>query len=663
MPVRPGRGGGGGTGGGVIYVDALPDPAAAKPSATYGRISDSPVSLWRITPDAQGTIATFADARGRYKGAHAANPAAPTDVGDYYINTNLEHFRVANAGGTAWVNPTTAIADYFPADHLWLRGDGSDGGEGFYDSDQEALDYLDSTGVNFNVAHVFYNRTEGELRSITGFMHAALRWEGVSSGTGPVPGAPGRDGTNGTDGTDGDDSTVPGPRGFIGRPGTPGGEGTATPPTIIVNGIAYTAHGDVTVSSWRDYDMLQFIFYDSSNYFPALAIATSALKLANAASKQALLAFEQNTSMNVHSTDDSDNISITFHNSGPAVGADSTMTVIGWFTGTVTAGGGGGVTKATVDPFIAAYARVPASGSIPDALVPATLARDTEVATAITNLIGGADAAYDTLGELAGQLISGITLNGTTLTVTRVGGTSFTVALAGLMGGGLTQAQVEALIQAALTAATTGNTETGISVVHNADGTTDYVVTAGGGLSLATVLAAIMGGTGVTVDRSVDGQITINSDATTTSDGVLVQAGSTYDAATGTLTLARSLGSDVVIPGFGTAVQPTHTEQYLAGKATQDFDTTDFTGAMGVAYAAGSHIATMPASVVGNVFAAVARISTDLEPTYADVNAQGINQFSDFTKQVAEIAIAGDMYEVWVSDYAVFIAGDQVEFR
>ena len=68
-------------------------------------------------------------------------------------------------------------------------------------------------------------------------------------------------------------------------------------------------------------------------------------------------------------------------------------------------------------------------------------------------------------------------------------------------------------------------------------------------------------------------------------------------------------------------------------------------------------------AVVGNVFAGVARISTDPEPNYTDVNGQGINQFSDFTKQLAEIDINGDMYEVWISDYAVFVTGDTVEFR
>ena len=43
---------------------------------------------------------------------------------------------------------------------------------------------------------------------------------------------------------------------------------------------------------------------------------------------------------------------------------------------------------------------------------------------------------------------------------------------------GLTETQINVLIQAALEAAVTGNTETGINVTHNADGTVDFVVAA-----------------------------------------------------------------------------------------------------------------------------------------------------------------------------------------
>ena len=112
--------------------------------------------------------------------------------------------------------------------------------------------------------------------------------------------------------------------------------------------------------------------------------------------------------------------------------------------------------------------------------------------------------------------------------------------------------------------------------------------------------------------------------------------------------------------GGGTA--PTHTDQYLAGKSTRTFAPSDFTGAQGVAYGDTSHTATLP-TITGNVFGGVARLSSDPTPTFADVNGTGLNQFNDFTLQAGTITIGVDTYDVYVSDYAVFVTGDQVEFR
>ena len=117
----------------------------------------------------------------------------------------------------------------------------------------------------------------------------------------------------------------------------------------------------------------------------------------------------------------------------------------------------------------------------------------------------------------------------------------------------------------------------------------------------------------------------------------------------------------VTIAGGG-GNTPTHTEQYLAGKATNAFVAADFTGAAGVAYGAGEHTATMPA-VAGNVYGGVARLSTDPAPVFADVNGTGTNQISDFTQQAGTVEIGGADYDIWVSDYAVFASGDEVEFR
>ena len=107
-----------------------------------------------------------------------------------------------------------------------------------------------------------------------------------------------------------------------------------------------TAHGAVTVGSWRDYDVLQFIYFDGNSYYPAISFATSALELANAAGNLMRLSFEQNTSLDIHSTDGSDDITVDFHNSGPVVGANSTMTVLGWFAGSNGADGSAGAAGA-----------------------------------------------------------------------------------------------------------------------------------------------------------------------------------------------------------------------------------------------------------------------------------------------------------------------------
>ena len=126
--------------------------------------------------------------------------------------------------------------------------------------------------------------------------------------------------------------------------------------------------------------------------------------------------------------------------------------------------------------------------------------------------------------------------------------------------------------------------------------------------------------------------------------------------------------ADFVTKGYADAnyssggIAPTHTSQYLAGKATNVFAAADFTSVRGVAYADGSHTAVLPTQA-GNVYGAVARLSTDPTPTHADVNGSGFNEFTDFTLQAGTIDIAGSAYDVYVSNYAVFATGDSVEFR
>ena len=134
-----------------------------------------------------------------------------------------------------------------------------------------------------------------------------------------------------------------------------------------------------------------------------------------------------------------------------------------------------------------------------------------------------------------------------------------------------------------------------------------------------------------------------------------------------TLTFIRNDGSTVTIdvPAMVTVLPPppaTHTDQYLAGKATKPFTAGDFTGAQGVAFADGVHTAIMP-TVTGNVFGAVARLASDNAPVYADLNSSGLNELTDFTIQVGGLDIGGDAYVIYVSNYAVFGTGDSVIFR
>ena len=187
----------------------------------------------------------------------------------------------------------------------------------------ERLNWIEIGGATIQRRNAAGNAWENVTAAIRGPAGAASTVPGPAGAEGAASMVPGPAGPA---------STVPGPIGPTGAPGTPGGTGTTTPPTTIVNAIAYTQHGAVTVGSWRDYDVLQFIF-DNGNYYPAVPITTAALRLANSVATQALLSFEQNTSLNAYSTDDSDDITISFHNSGPPFNTNSSMTVLGWFAG------------------------------------------------------------------------------------------------------------------------------------------------------------------------------------------------------------------------------------------------------------------------------------------------------------------------------------------
>lgn len=82
---------------------------------------------------------------------------------------------------------------------------------------------------------------------------------------------------------------------------------------------------------------------------------------------------------------------------------------------------------------------------------------------------------------------------------------------ANVPAAGVTENRVNQLIQAFFAAAVTGNTETNIAVTFDlATNKLNFVAQGGGGANLATVLAAILGGNNIDIDRSVASQITIN---------------------------------------------------------------------------------------------------------------------------------------------------------
>ena len=170
---------------------------------------------------------------------------------------------------------------------------------------------------------------------------------------------------------------------------------------------------------------------------------------------------------------------------------------------------GPGPTDAQITAQIKPYAVIggPLAG---DADIAAVIARDTEVAAAVANLRAGVAAAYDTLDELADALVQTVSVRNGMIVLTRMDGSEVTGDATALAR---TDTQINALIQAALQAAVVGNTETGISVTYNADGTLDFVVTGGGGggVTLAQALAAVLAGTGIAIDRSTPNEITISS--------------------------------------------------------------------------------------------------------------------------------------------------------
>ena len=108
---------------------------------------------------------------------------------------------------------------------------------------------------------------------------------------------------------------------------------------------------------------------------------------------------------------------------------------------------------------------------------------------------------------------------------------------------------------------------------------------------------------------------------------------------------------------------PTHTSQYVAVKATNDFDATDFTGANGEVWGIGA-IEAIPDTIAGNVYVAVARLAADDATTYADLDESGSNILGSLLIQSAvQIAIGGSAYNRFITSAAGDFGGGKVELR
>lgn len=174
---------------------------------------------------------------------------------------------------------------------------------------------------------------------------------------------------------------------------------------------------------------------------------------------------------------------------------------------------------------------------------------------------------------------------------------------------------------------------------------------ASGGVTVAQVLAQIMSGTGIEIDTSTAGQITISATGAAIAvqdEGTVLDAspsainftgaGVTATAADGTIT--------VNIPG-GEA--PTPTSDMLMG--TSDDETPQ---AAELTIMAPQGVGTIPA-YTGSKRLLIARIATEADITSVlfSNDDSNTNQVGAFTKFTSTIEVGGTAYNVWVGNQPV----------
>ena len=108
-----------------------------------------------------------------------------------------------------------------------------------------------------------------------------------------------------------------------------GGAVTPTPPVVLVDGAAYTAHGGITIAGWRDYDFVQFLYTNGTTTYQAEPV--NSVQLIARSPIQTSLGRNVALMLTIDATeDDVITLAFTSGNGVPAPSASSTMTVIGW---------------------------------------------------------------------------------------------------------------------------------------------------------------------------------------------------------------------------------------------------------------------------------------------------------------------------------------------